>query len=102
MRRGGGLADAQLLGQQHDADAVGLQVAVALRREVRGGPTQPFQHLQAALAGQGAGNLLDGHIAISLFMVPVVKRIQPGRRGEDGRERRRRTGGGEAGAGAGA
>jgi cysteine synthase len=47
------LADAELLGNQHAANAILDQVSIDLRPEMAGGILQPFQNLQATFVGQG-------------------------------------------------
>ena len=55
----GGLADAELLGDQHPADPVLDQVAVDLRAKMRPGAFQPFQDQQPPIAGERAKSKLD-------------------------------------------
>src|SRR5271156_3758585 len=60
VRGGGGLADAQLVGDEDHADAVVHEVSVALGREIRDRVAEPFQDLQALGTGQGPELLGDG------------------------------------------
>src|SRR5579859_7202566 len=60
VRGGGGLGDAELVGDEDNADSVVYQVPVALGREVRDGVTEPFEDLQALGAGQGPEYLGGG------------------------------------------
>lgn len=50
---GGGLADAELLGNEDSADAVADEVTVDLLREVPARILEPAQDFQALLIGQG-------------------------------------------------
>src|SRR5580693_10387275 len=47
VRGGGGLGDAQLVGDEDHADAVVHKVSVALGREIRHRVAEPFEDLQA-------------------------------------------------------
>ena len=55
----GGLADAELLGDQHPADPVLDKVAVDLRAKMRPRAFQPFQDQQPPIAGERAKSRLD-------------------------------------------
>jgi hypothetical protein len=62
MLAGGGLADAQLAGDQNAADAVFDQVAIDLSGEMLPGMLEPLQDLEAAFVRQGAQYKLTSHI----------------------------------------
>jgi hypothetical protein len=55
----GGLADAELLGNQRPADPVLDEVAVDLRTKMRPRAFQPFQDQQPPIAGERAKSRLD-------------------------------------------
>src|SRR5579859_1207092 len=60
VRGGGGLGNAQLVGDEDHAHSIVYQVSVALRREIRDGIAEPFEDLQALGTGQGPEYLGDG------------------------------------------
>jgi mannose-6-phosphate isomerase-like protein (cupin superfamily) len=55
------LGDAELLGDEHDADSVVDQIAVALRRKVRPRIRQPLEDLETSIAGKCLKNEFHWH-----------------------------------------
>lgn len=62
MLAGGGLAHAELLGDEHAANAVLHQVAIDLRAEVLARMFQPIEDLPAAVIRQGPQGQFHFHI----------------------------------------
>src|SRR5439155_6159244 len=79
----GGLADPELLSDEHAADPVLDEVAVYLRREVRPRPLQPGEDLEPALVGQSLGHVDRKHLRHFANWLSLCQDSRPRRSGEE-------------------
>jgi hypothetical protein len=77
MHAGGGVADFEFSSDQQAANAVGYEVAIALRGEVAGGPLEPVQDEEAIFVREGAEELVRGRHGnpAKMALVCLAKRL---------------------------